>query len=685
MIFNILFYRIKEWLSLGYFAICKLNDMKKKYLSFFAIILFLFGHHFYAQSKSDGVETLLKNIRKLPLDTSQVRQLTELGYDLRESDSTLSKKILQESIDKSLKIKNKDAIANAYRFLGLWNSDFANYDNALENHRKSLYWANKNENLYYTAGAYFNIGNNKYYKGEYDSCIFYYQKVGKLYENSKILKFIKGGKKELDKRKSDLYCNMSMVFNTLKNLPKADEYIDKSIAIAQKYPTEKGRIALAYYMQQKADNYYENNQIKKALRIRLKNLSQLDKGQVNKSVLQPFYQNIAKEFLELKIIDSAKIFAQKSINLAEAIKMKSAIGNSNLLLANIALQENQPETAEAYLNKSKDYFIKSDDPTERRTFYETLHELLFLKGNYKEAYQNFKIYQQLNDTILASERSQQFSELEAKYESQKKTKEILQLEKKELKHKIFIYSLLGIVLGLLIFSYLLYRNYTARKRIAEQKITQLQQEKQIEGAQNMIQGEEAERTRLARDLHDGLGGMLTGIKFQLNTMKGNVILTEENALTFTKSILQIDNAITEMRRVAHNMMPENLLKFGLNDALQNYCDVISENTGLKIIYQNFGFDERLDQTTEIVLYRIIQELLNNTIKHANATQCCVQISKNDHQVNLTVEDNGKGFDVNAQKNGIGLANIQHRVDYLKGKLDIQSDEKGTSTHIEFEV
>lgn len=639
----------------------------------------------FSQSKLDSVENLVKKIRQLPLDTSQVRQLTELGYDLRESDSSLSKKILQEAIKKSLKVKDKDAIAYAYRFLGLWNSDFANYNQALENHRKSLYWASKNNNLYFMAGANFNIGNIKYYKGEYDSCIFYYQKVGKLYENNAILKFVKGEKKELDKRKSDLYCNMSMVFNTLKNLPKADEYIDKSIAIAKNYPTEKGRIALAYYMQQKADNFYENHQIEKALRIRLKNLSQLDKGQVSKSVLQPFYQNIAKEFLELKKIDSAKIFAQKSIQLAETIKMKSAIGNSNLLLANIALQQNQLNNAENYLNKSKDYYTNSDDPTEKRSYFETLHQLLFSKGDYKNAYENFRIYQQLNDTILASERSQQFSELEAKYESQKKNKEILQFEKKELKHRIFIYSLLAAVLGLLIFSYLLYRNYTARKRISEQKITQLEQEKQIESAQNMIQGEETERTRLARDLHDGLGGMLTGLKFQLNTMKGNVILSEENALTFTKSITQLDDAIAEMRRVAHNMMPENLLKFGLKDTLQNYCDVISKNSGVNVIFQSFGMEGRLEQTTEIVIYRIVQELLNNTIKHANATECYVQISKNENQINLTVEDNGKGFDVDAQKNGIGLSNIQNRVDYLKGKLDIQSDEKGTSTHIEFEV
>jgi len=180
--------------------------------------------------------------------------------------------------------------------------------------------------------------------------------------------------------------------------------------------------------------------------------------------------------------------------------------------------------------------------------------------------------------------------------------------------------------------------------------------------------------------------MLAGVKFQLNSMKGNVILSEENAETFTRSITQLDNAIAEMRRVAHNMMPEALLKFGLNDTLKNYCDSVSQNSGLAISFQSFGMEKRLEQTTEIVIYRVVQELLNNTLKHANATNVYIQLSRNENTISLTVEDDGKGFDVDKiQKNGIGLSNIQHRVDYLNGKMDIKSDDKGTSTHIEFEI
>jgi two-component system NarL family sensor kinase len=539
------------------------------------------------------------------------------------------------------------------------------------------------------AGAYFNLGNLKYWKGEYDSCIDYFLKTQEIFDNPRIFedKFLTN--RILDKKKSDLFYNMSAVFNTIKNLPKADEYIDKALAIANKY---KSNTEIAFYTQLKADNYFESGNIEKALRTRLKFLPELEKRAIAKTYLQGYYYNISSEYFELNKMDSAKIYAEKSLKTAESIKIKDGIANSKWQLGSIAMKEKKYFEAEKYFNECKTYYLQSDDPTEKRNYFEVMHQFMFETKKYKEAYEYFQKYSIFNDTILSSERTEQFSEREAKYQSAQKDKNILLLEKKQIKQRTFIYSLIAIAFGLLVFSFLLYKNYRARKKINDQEIIQLHQEKKIDATQNMIQGEEQERTRLARDLHDGLGGMLTGVKFQLNSMKGNVILSEENISTFTKSISQIDNAISEMRRVAHNMMPEALLKFGLNETLKSYCDSVSQNSDLTVSYQSFGMDERLEQTNEIVVYRIVQELLNNTIKHANATRSDIQLTRNGNLISLTVEDNGKGFDVKSENiaskpanTGIGLSNINHRVEYLNGKIDVQSDSKGTSTHIEFEI
>ena len=177
----------------------------------------------------------------------------------------------------------------------------------------------------------------------------------------------------------------------------------------------------------------------------------------------------------------------------------------------------------------------------------------------------------------------------------------------------------------------------------------------------MLKGEEQERTRLAKDLHDGLGGMLSGIKFSLNTMKGNLIMTSENNQAFERSMDMLDSSIKEMRRVAHNMMPESLVKFGLDTALKDFCNEINKTGALNVSYQSLGLEnEIIEQTTAITIYRIVQELINNTMKHAAAKTAIVQVTKSNDHLAVTVEDDGKGFDTTIlyQSKGIGWSNIK---------------------------
>jgi signal transduction histidine kinase len=150
----------------------------------------------------------------------------------------------------------------------------------------------------------------------------------------------------------------------------------------------------------------------------------------------------------------------------------------------------------------------------------------------------------------------------------------------------------------------------------------------------------------------------------------------------------LDTSIKELRRVAHNMMPEMLTKFGLDEALKEYCNTINTTKLLTVKYQSVGMDLRPDRSIEIIIYRIVQELLNNIMKHAAATEAFVQLVRENNRLNVVVEDDGKGFDTSLLKNnkGAGLTSIQSRVDYLKGQLDIHSGAgKGTLVNIEFNI
>lgn len=298
----------------------------------------------------------------------------------------------------------------------------------------------------------------------------------------------------------------------------------------------------------------------------------------------------------------------------------------------------------------------------------------------------------LDQSLKRKEMSEYALDLEAKYETERKEAKI-KLQEVQLKQKSIVnYILIGSAITLLIISLLSYRTYTQKQKLQQQRINELETQQQLTATEAVLKGEEQERSRLAKDLHDGLGGMLSGIKYSFNTMKGNLIMTPENNQAFERSMDMLDSSIKEMRRVAHNMMPEALVKFGLDTALKDLCNDINQSGALQVSYQAIGLENvAIDQTTAITLYRIVQELLNNTMKHAAAKMALVQLTKSNGHLSVTVEDDGKGFDTSVLKQsksgrGIGWSNIQNRVEFLKGTLDVQStNEKGTSVFIELSV
>lgn len=286
----------------------------------------------------------------------------------------------------------------------------------------------------------------------------------------------------------------------------------------------------------------------------------------------------------------------------------------------------------------------------------------------------------LNDKVIRNT-----TDLEQKYESAKKDAQI-QLQQAQLFRKnTWNYILIGSVITIVILSLLSYRYYRNKRRLQQQRINELETEKQLAATEAVLKGEDQERTRLAKDLHDGLGGMLSGIKYSLHTMKGNLIMTPENAQALERSIDMLDSSISEMRRVAHNMMPEALVKFGLDTALRDFCNDINQSGALNVTYQSIGMNNvDIEQTKSVTVYRIVQELLNNTIKHASATNALVQLAYDSGQLAVTVEDDGKGFEpaILKQSKGIGWSNIQNRIEFLKGKWDVDSKTgKGTSVHV----
>jgi signal transduction histidine kinase len=394
--------------------------------------------------------------------------------------------------------------------------------------------------------------------------------------------------------------------------------------------------------------------------------------------------------------------AQEALALARQTSNLNGEAGELFLLSRLSIYKKDFKKAKAFalqaMQKAQSQHI-SDDIAR---LYLTLSDLALVEGDTKQYRELREHYQSMSDTLAGKSLVHATQELETKYETEKKESQIAALERERELQKLRLRQKNGLIGGLATLSGLLFltgflmvKNLRHRRRAAEQEvkiqqqqITQLRQEQQLSVADAILRGQEDERSRLARDLHDGLGGMLSGVKQSLNSMTGNQILSETGAAALGQVIYDLDRSIGELRHIARNMMPEALVRFGLKDALRDYCDHLRLTSGLGVHYQAFGLEKRLPQQTEVILFRIAQELLNNIQKHADATQVLVQLVETDGRLHLTVEDNGKGFDPDKLRTapGVGWLNIQSRVEYLGGTLDLRAQPgKGASVSVELGV
>jgi two-component system NarL family sensor kinase len=241
------------------------------------------------------------------------------------------------------------------------------------------------------------------------------------------------------------------------------------------------------------------------------------------------------------------------------------------------------------------------------------------------------------------------------------------------KTQLYLFISLGVVL-MTIFGFLFYSN---RKKVQLEK----------EQIKAVLLAEENERSRIARDLHDGIGQLLSAAKLNLHALENVNLVNKE--IVLEKAIGLVDESAKEVRSVSHNLMPNALIKSGLVSAIKNFINQL-ETEQLKINIETSGLNKKINSEIELVVYRIIQECINNVIKHSKANHLFINLSINKNLLNIMIEDNGYGFDVDEilRKDGIGIKNMQARVAFLKGTMEIDSKlNKGTlfSFHVPLNI
>lgn len=220
--------------------------------------------------------------------------------------------------------------------------------------------------------------------------------------------------------------------------------------------------------------------------------------------------------------------------------------------------------------------------------------------------------------------------------------------------------------------------------IQKQRIADLEQKNKLLALNSMIEGQESERLRIAQDLHDGLGGLLTTVKAHFNAIEREIANIKEMNI-YAKTNQLIDEACVEVRRIAHDMVPYSLKMNGLEGVLSDIRQtVLGKGIQCDVDIHNVK-EEVLGEQKVVMIYRIIQEVVTNALKHSGASHMLIQLVGHENGLNVMIEDNGKGFDVNQllQGKGLGLKSIESRVKYLEGTLNIDSTpNQGTTINIE---
>lgn len=664
----------------------------------------------------DSLKNLLANAKE---DSNKVFTLTDIADELTDIDFRQSLSYSEQGMKLAEKINFRKGIAQAYATTANAYSQQSDYVHCLENNLKALEIRQQLGNEREIAASYDNIGNVYNDQGNFTKAIEYYEK-------SRIIDEKNNDQKSL----AILYNNFGSAYANRGDLKKSVEFLFKALTLKDKLGNKKSaantanNIAVVYKMQ---GNYTEAlNFNLKALKYReelkdsmglgfsytniglvYRNLKEEHKAEENFLQALKIFRNlnyekgIAAATSDLGIIyknrkeyDKALLFYTESLKLVEKQNDKGGIA---IALGNIAsVYGKKNKYAEAESN-----FILAEKAAKEAQSFEVLKDTYEMysifyedKGDYKNALKYHLLFTRAIDSLRGHENASALADMKTRYETDLKEKENdtlrsenqvkdLTISQKNTQRNIFIILFISVI----IIGSLLYSRVRMKRKEELAKEMMIQQELRSKA---VIDAEERERTRIARELHDGIGQQLSAAK--LNVAGLQAVLKnksgEENTL-LQNAVELLDDSVKEVRSVSHSMMPNALVKSGLVSAMREFIHRISAGGNLKINLEIIGLTERLEQTTETVLFRALQEIVTNIIKHAEANEVSIQLIQHENELNVLIEDNGVGFDVQKtlrDANGIGLKNIQSRIEFLKGNVFFDSyPGKGTTITIELPV
>lgn len=480
--------------------------------------------------------------------------------------------------------------------------------------------------------------------------------------------------------------NLGLLFSNQTNYQKAEEYLRQALEIKLTSGASSESLGIGYLNLGLAVG--NQGRYEEELALYRKSLHYF-KAINDLRGVSMLYNNMGWNYHHvLYNPDSAIFYYKRAIDIRKELKNILGTAQSLTNLAEFHIKMGKQKAALELLEESEKLAYEAD--SKREIYLVELNYARFLEsiGNYQMALEKFKVAEDYEDSMINLESRAKVLELETKYQTAEKEQEIanqkLELSEKEASLRIQQLQIAGLIGGLVIlilFGLVFYNQYRAKQN---QKLQAAILSEKERGFESIIIATEEERKRISKDLHDGIGQQLSALKMALNNIVGKV--TDDQQREDLELISeQFSKSAEEIRQVSHQMMPRTLMDYGLVGAIEDLLQNSLKFSDIQFDFEHHNVDQRFDERVEISLYRVLQELINNVIKHSGATEVSVQLLKNKEKLVLFVEDNGKGLD-GAKTDGHGFLNIKSRLDMVKGSVNYTpSPESGTSATVSIPI
>ena len=647
------------------------NKIYKSAVSIVALLLVLLCSTSIVSAQLRIVDSL-KVVLHTAKDTAKAKVLSDLCWEYRNISVDSAILYGMRAIEYSRTKKYELQLAQALNDIGIIYSDKADYEHALQVYTESFSIRKQFSDSMGMASLYLKIGIAYQKKGNLNLALKNQLSALSLYES-------------LDFKKGISYClnNIALIHYNMGNNEKSLEYHQKSFDLKQ---SQNDQYGMAGSLVNMGNIYFEQKNYARTIEVQTLALAMLRKIG-DREYLSACLNNLGSAYIQTGQNNLALPYIKEALELRKAEMDKKGMLSSYINLANVYYNLKQFAQSEIAFDEALQLSLKTNALAEQEMLYKNLAQVAEKSGKYKDALDYLNQYIVLHDSLLNNHLNTEVADMQTKYESDKKEKENLLLKSENALKELAIaeqksrQTILVTVLVLLVLSSFFVIYFIRYRNQLKLSDTLLQQEKIR--LHEVLQTQELERKRISAELHDGVGQMMAAVRMRVSALEEYVDKTHQT--DFENTLLLIDKSCTELRQISHELMPSILVKTGLTGALKELESFYNKSNGTALIIDVSGLQQRPGEIVEINMYRVLQELIGNAMKYAQATEIQVQVFNNETALTIMVEDNGQGFEKEKliASTGNGWHNIESRVALLKGILELDTKPgKGTAVFIE---